>query len=117
MTGYKAYLKYAEGVTEKPELGLQERTIGVSRIFVVPNPSPANAQYSLDDLVYWYQRLADYRQEPKGAGTKAVTARQEKVRVFVALDLPSKAKSALAETVDRLKRLDLRLLCPPAYAG
>ncbi len=65
MTGYKGYLKYGEGVTEKPELGLQERTIGVSRIFVVPNPSPANAQYSLDDLVYWYQRLADYRQELK----------------------------------------------------
>ena len=32
-----------------------------------------------------------------------MTARQEKVRVFVALDLPREAKSALAETVDRLQ--------------
>ncbi len=63
MTGYKAYLKYGESANEKPELGQQERRIGSSRIFVVPNPSPANAQYSLDDLVYWYQRLADFRAE------------------------------------------------------
>ncbi len=61
MTGYKAYLKYGEGVNEQPELGLQERCIGSSRVFVVPNPSPANARYSLDNLVYWYQSLADFR--------------------------------------------------------
>ena len=30
---YRAYLRYAEGVNEKPRLGLQERTIGHSRIF------------------------------------------------------------------------------------
>ncbi|MCY4367042.1 MAG: mismatch-specific DNA-glycosylase [Chloroflexi bacterium] len=63
MTGYKAYLKYGEGVDERPELGPQERTIGLSRIYVVPNPSPANAQYSLDDLVGWYRKLAEYRDE------------------------------------------------------
>ncbi len=63
MTGYKAYLKHGEGVNERPELGLQSRTIGETRIFVVPNPSPANAQYSLDDLVGWYKKLADFRSE------------------------------------------------------
>ena len=63
MTGYKAYLKYGEGMDERPELGPQERTIGLSRIYVVPNPSPANAQYSLDDLVGWYRKLAEYRDE------------------------------------------------------
>ena len=63
MTGYKAYLKYGEGSEEKPELGLQERTVGSSFIFVVPNPSPANAQYSLDNLVSWYRRLAEFRQK------------------------------------------------------
>ncbi len=63
MTGYKAYLKYGEGVEERPELGLQDRTIGSSRVFVVPNPSPANAQYSLDDLVFWYRQLAQCRQD------------------------------------------------------
>ena len=63
MTGYKAYLKYGEGADEKPDLGLQDRTIGRTRIFVVPNPSPANAQYSMDDLVGWYRRLNEFKQE------------------------------------------------------
>ena len=62
LMGYKAYLKYGEGVVERPTLGLQERTVGQSNVFVVPNPSPANAQFSLDDLVYWYQQLGQLRQ-------------------------------------------------------
>jgi TDG/mug DNA glycosylase family protein len=63
VTGYKAYLWYAEGVRESPGLGLQKRTIDQTRIFVVPNPSPANANFSLDDLVYWYQQLKALREE------------------------------------------------------
>ena len=61
VTGYNAYLKYAEGVNQKSQLGLQERKIGNSAVFVTPNPSPANAQYSLNDLVHWYQELNDLR--------------------------------------------------------
>ena len=61
MTGYRAYLKYGERVEDRPNLGLQERRIGKARVFVVPNPSPANAQYSLDDLVSWYRELAQFR--------------------------------------------------------
>lgn len=63
LMGYKAYLKYAEDSNERPRLGLQDRTIGRSRVFVVPNPSPANAQYSLDDLVAWYQKLGKLKKE------------------------------------------------------
>ena len=63
LTGYKAYLRYAEGVEEKSLLGLQDRTIGKSRVFVVPNPSPANARFSIDDLVQWYQQLKKLREE------------------------------------------------------
>ena len=66
LTVYGPYLFYAEGVREKPELGLQERMIGGSRVFVVPNPSPANAVYSLEALVGWYQRLMALRQELTG---------------------------------------------------
>ena len=66
VTGYRAYLKYGVGAEDEAGLGLQERTIGKSRIFVVPNPSPANAQYSLDDLVYWYRQLNDLRRELAG---------------------------------------------------
>ena len=60
-TAYRNYLKHAEGVNEKPELGLQDRHIGVSRVFLLPNPSPANAVYSLDDLVGWYVALRKFR--------------------------------------------------------
>jgi TDG/mug DNA glycosylase family protein len=61
MMGYKAYLRYAEGIKEQPTLGLQERTIRNTRIFVLPNPSPANAHFSLDNLVYWYRQLKALR--------------------------------------------------------
>ena len=63
MMGYRAYLKYAEDVDGRLNLGLQERLIGQSRVFVVPNPSPANAKYSLDDLIGWYDRLQELRLE------------------------------------------------------
>jgi len=63
VTGYGQYLRNTEGVREKPQVGLQSRTIGQSWVFVVPNPSPANAQYSLDDLVFWYRNLLNLRKE------------------------------------------------------
>ena len=58
LMAYKAYLRYAEGEKSSPELGIQPRRIGVSSVFVVPNPSPANARYSVDDLTAWYDRVA-----------------------------------------------------------
>ena len=63
VTAYRQYLKYGEGVTERPELGLQKRTMGRSKVFVTPNPSPANARYSVNDLADWYRRLKSLRQE------------------------------------------------------
>ena len=65
VTAYNAYLQYAEGIKAKAGLGLQDLSIGPTRVFVVPNPSPANAQYSLDDLGHWYQRLRKLRDELK----------------------------------------------------
>ena len=40
-------------------LGLQPYGIGATRIFVVPNPSPANAHFTPADQTYWYDALAD----------------------------------------------------------
>jgi len=56
---YANYLKYGEGLKPAIEWGEQARRIGVTRVFVTPNPSPANAAYSLDVLTDWYRRLAD----------------------------------------------------------
>ncbi len=62
LMAYKAYLQHGEGVIEKPELGEQERMIGISTVFVAPNPSPANAKYSLNDLAEWYSWLREINQ-------------------------------------------------------
>ena len=63
---YRNYLRYAEGITATTiKLGLQPLAIGRSRVFLVPNPSPANAAYSLDTLVGWYQALRDLRRKLK----------------------------------------------------
>jgi TDG/mug DNA glycosylase family protein len=56
---YANYLKYGEGVKLAIDWGAQSRRIGGSRVFVTPNPSPANAAYSLDVLTDWYRQLSD----------------------------------------------------------
>lgn len=56
---YRAYLRYAHG--EKPatlDWGEQPARAGEPPAFVTPNPSPANAVYSLADLTAWYDHLA-----------------------------------------------------------
>ena len=58
LMAYKSYLRYAHGEKTSPELGMQPRPIGTSGVFVVPNPSPANARYSVDDLTGWYDEVA-----------------------------------------------------------
>ena len=65
LTAYRAYLRYGEQVVRPGELALgrQEHTIGNSRVFVLPNPSPANARYGIGDLTEWYRRLGEWRRE------------------------------------------------------
>ncbi len=66
VVAYGNFLKYGLAVTESPGLGPQHREIGVSKVFVTPNPSPANAVYSMDDLIAWYARLRAFREELAG---------------------------------------------------
>jgi TDG/mug DNA glycosylase family protein len=61
MLTYRHYLRYAEGVVAMEKLMWGEQAglrIGDSRVFVSPNPSPANAAYSLRLLVDSYDALA-----------------------------------------------------------
>lgn len=60
---YREYLKHnplKPGGTTAVDLdwGLQPQRIGTGRVFMTPNPSPANAVYSLEDLILWYRKLA-----------------------------------------------------------
>lgn len=56
---FKQFVRHAGVVCDRDEWGMQVPRIGTTRCFVTPNPSPANAAFSLQDLVGWYNRLAD----------------------------------------------------------
>lgn len=56
---WKQFRRFVFANDDSDEWGLQEMTIAGSRIFVSPNPSPANAAFSLDDLIASYDQLAD----------------------------------------------------------
>lgn len=58
---YAGYLRYGEGITPAINWGEQPLRLGDSRVFVTPNPSPANAVFSLADLIAWYARLGELR--------------------------------------------------------
>lgn len=61
MMGYRPFVRYGLGLREVPrELGLQPLALAGTRVFVVPSPSPANAHFTLDDQVDWYDRLAQF---------------------------------------------------------
>jgi TDG/mug DNA glycosylase family protein len=44
---------------ERPELGEQERTLGGTRLFVLPSTSPANAAVPWDERLRWFSALRD----------------------------------------------------------
>ena len=60
-TGYRAFARYALAeALAGVQLGPQPDPIGETRVFVVPNPSPANAHFRLADQIAWFDRLADF---------------------------------------------------------
>jgi len=75
ITNYSNYLKYAESILMPIGCGAQEYTLGQTRFFVTPNPSPANASYSLDDLIGHYNALADFSLDIKSDPTRRKTPR------------------------------------------
>ncbi len=42
----------------RPELGVQDRTLGNTKLFVLPSTSPANAAVPWDERVRWFRELA-----------------------------------------------------------
>jgi double-stranded uracil-DNA glycosylase len=61
LTGYRPFVRHGLGVTDTPrDLGSQPHSLGESRIFVVPSPSPANAHFTPADQVLWYDRLDEF---------------------------------------------------------
>ena len=64
---YVNYLRYAEDCREQPEWGAQLFSIGKTRVFLTPNPSPANAVYSLAELCDWYRQLKAFSKKCRKA--------------------------------------------------
>jgi len=60
VTAYGNFLRFAMGQPRQPHLGPQVERLGPTRIFVVPNPSGANAHFTAADLARWYDRLAEF---------------------------------------------------------
>jgi double-stranded uracil-DNA glycosylase len=50
---------YRGTFNERPELGAQERTLGDTRLFVLPSTSPANAAVPYAERMKWFRRLRD----------------------------------------------------------
>jgi double-stranded uracil-DNA glycosylase len=55
----KSSFQGAFGVS-RSDLGLQERTLGGTTLFVLPSTSPANAAVLYDERLAWFTRLAEH---------------------------------------------------------
>jgi TDG/mug DNA glycosylase family protein len=64
LTAFRPFVRWGLGRDPRDcALGPQPFELGRTRLFVVPNPSPANAHFTPDDQAGWYDRLADFMQE------------------------------------------------------
>ena len=75
LTAYRPFAAMAFRVT-RPQclLGPQLQRIGRTRLYVVPNPSPANAHFTVTDQTAWYDRLAGFLDELKASRRSNVTS-------------------------------------------
>jgi TDG/mug DNA glycosylase family protein len=62
VTGYRPFAAVLGSTDRALALGPQPLLVGETRLFVVPNPSPANAHFTPAEQTEWYDRLADYLQ-------------------------------------------------------
>src|SRR6185437_3864423 len=58
LTAYRPLYRLLAPTGAAPLLGLQLMRLGPTPLFVVPNPSPANAHFPPADQAEWYDRLA-----------------------------------------------------------
>jgi TDG/mug DNA glycosylase family protein len=56
--GFVGKEAYRGAFGERPELGLRERRIGETRLFVLPSTSPANAAVPWRERLRWFKQLA-----------------------------------------------------------
>jgi 8-oxo-dGTP pyrophosphatase MutT (NUDIX family) len=71
--GFVGKEAYRGAFNERPELGVQERRLGETQLFVLPSTSPANAAVPWDERLRWFFELAArvYRR-PQRRGVRAL---------------------------------------------
>lgn len=71
---WQNFLRFAlsEKFAQHNQWGEQRLMLGDSHFFVTPNPSPANAVFSLRELTDWYNELAQYLQRVTNHRTGSV---------------------------------------------
>src|SRR5437763_10686830 len=57
--GFVGKEAYRGAFGERPNLGVQERRLGDTRLFVLPSTSPANAAVPWDERLRWFGELAN----------------------------------------------------------
>lgn len=81
VTAYRPFLRLVLGREGgAPQLGAQPESIGATRVFVVPNPSPANAHFTVTDQTAWYDRLADFLARTPGETGRRPARRTRRTR-------------------------------------
>jgi TDG/mug DNA glycosylase family protein len=66
--GFRPFLKIGlKCLRRQFVLGAQPERVGDTWLFVVPNPSPANAHFRLADQVAWYDQLDDFLAQSRSA--------------------------------------------------
>lgn len=60
VTAFRPVLTIGLKSARRATLGEQPERIETTRLYVVPNPSPANAHFTVRDQTTWYDRLADF---------------------------------------------------------
>lgn len=63
---------YRGSFDERAVLGVQERTLADTRLFVLPSTSPANAAVSWDERLHWFRTLAALSAPVARPGVRAV---------------------------------------------
>jgi len=56
--GFVGKEAYRGAFNERAQLGLQERALGDTRLFVLPSTSPANAAVPWEERLRWFSELA-----------------------------------------------------------
>ena len=57
--GFVGKEAYRGAFGERPELGLQERRLGETALFVLPSTSPANAAVPWDERLRWFRAFRE----------------------------------------------------------